>query len=56
MIKTGHLETYDVILTVRTPLHIGSGHVINKQEYVYDPRSKRSLSANAGGKAACFGI
>ena len=40
MIKTGHLETYDVILTVRTPLHIGSGHVINKQEYAYDPRSK----------------
>lgn len=40
MIKTGHLETYDVILTVRTPLHIGSGHVINKQEYAYGPRSK----------------
>ena len=40
MMKAGHLETYDVILTVRTPLHIGSGHVINKQEYAYDPRSK----------------
>lgn len=40
MMKAGHLETYDIILTVRTPLHIGSGHVINKQEYAYDPRSK----------------
>ena len=40
MIKTGHLQTYDIILTVQTPVHIGSGITVNKQEYVYDPRSK----------------
>ena len=40
MIQTGHLETYDIILSVQTPVHIGSGITVNKQEYIYDPRSK----------------
>lgn len=40
MIKEGHLEIYDVTLTVETPVFIGSGKTINKKEYAYDEAKK----------------
>lgn len=40
MIKEGHLEIYDVTLTVETPVFIGSGKTINKKEYAYDESKK----------------
>lgn len=41
MIKEGHLEIYDVTLTVETPVFIGSGKTINKKEYAYDEAKKQ---------------
>ncbi len=41
MIKEGHLEIYDVTLTVQTPVFIGSGKTINKKEYAYDEAKKQ---------------
>ena len=32
----GHLSVYDLILTTRSPLHIGSGNVSAKTDYLYD--------------------
>lgn len=43
MIREGHLETYDLTLTVRSPLFIGSGKSYPKKEYVYlQPELTRS--------------
>lgn len=40
MTRTEHLSVYDLILTTRSPLHIGSGNVIAKTEYLFDPRTE----------------
>ncbi len=36
MIKQDHLEVYDLILTTKAPLFIGSGRKYTKKEYLYD--------------------
>lgn len=38
MIQNGHLQVYELTLTTRSPLFIGSGKVCGKAEYVFDPR------------------
>ena len=39
MTQTEHLSVYDLILKVRSPLHIGSGNVCAKTDYLFDPRT-----------------
>lgn len=41
MIQLEHLQVFDLILTVRTPLFIGSGTEYLKNEYLYQPFAKR---------------
>jgi len=36
MKEQGHLKTYDIILTAKSPVFIGSGVEYNKKEYYYD--------------------
>lgn len=43
MIREAHLQVFDLELTTRSPLCVGSGRVYQKMEYVYDRRS-RSVS------------
>ena len=38
MIREGHLSVYDLTLTTRSPLHLGTSRVINKTDYIFDPR------------------
>lgn len=40
MKEAGHLASYDLILTTRAPLHIGSGAVCAKTDYLFDPRTE----------------
>lgn len=40
MIRTEHLSVYDLILTTKSPLHIGSGNVCAKTDYLFDPRKE----------------
>ena len=40
MTTTGHLSVYDLILTTRSPLHIGSGSSCAKTDYLFDPRTE----------------
>lgn len=43
MIKEGHLETYKMIITTKSPVFVGSGRSINKTEYCFIPEN---LTAN----------
>lgn len=38
--KNEFLKTYDIDILVKSPLHIGSGQMINKKEYIYDKNTK----------------
>lgn len=40
MTRTGHLTVCDLTLTTRGPLHVGSGNVCAKTDYLFDPRSE----------------
>ena len=40
MIKMDHLTVCDLILTTRSPLHIGSGNTCAKTDYLFDPRTE----------------
>lgn len=40
MKTTGHLTVCDLILTTRSPLHIGSGNTCAKTDYLFDPRTE----------------
>lgn len=40
MNQTGHLTVCDLVLTTRSPLHIGSGNVSAKTDYLFDPRTE----------------
>lgn len=40
MTEYGHLQTYDLTLTVKSPTFIGSGKVLGKMDYIFDPRSR----------------
>lgn len=40
MRKEGHLEIYELILDVKSPVFIGCGRSYTKKEYVFDPQSK----------------
>lgn len=35
-----HLQIFDIVLTVRGPLHIGDGKFCDKKEYLYNPRNR----------------
>ena len=39
MTTTGHLSVYDLILTTRAPVHVGSGNTCAKTDYLFDPRT-----------------
>ncbi len=39
MIRKEHLEIYDLTLTACSPLHIGSGNICAKTDYLFEPRS-----------------
>lgn len=41
MIRVNHLAKYQVILTTRSPVFIGSGMEVTKKEYYYDHSKKR---------------
>jgi len=43
MNQEGHLSTYDLKLTVRSPLFVGNGAVIKKTGYVLNPAASRVL-------------
>lgn len=40
MIKENHLSTYKMTLTVKTPVFIGSGSKLAKNEYIFNPKNK----------------
>lgn len=42
MIQQDHLQIFDLILNVRSPLFIGDGRMYTKAEYLYDPRNGRA--------------
>ena len=46
MTRTEHLSVYDLILTTRAPLYIGSGNVITKTEYLFNPRTEMVTMIN----------
>ena len=35
-----HLQIFDIVLTMRGPLHIGNGKFCDKKEYLYNPRNQ----------------
>lgn len=41
MTSFGHLEGYEIILTTKSPLFIGSGKEYSKKEYLYDEKTKQ---------------
>ena len=40
MIRAEHLSVYDLTLTTRAPLHVGSGSKCAKTDYLYNPRTQ----------------
>lgn len=46
MIKEGHIEKYDLILTIKSPLFIGSGNKIGKKQYIFNQRDKIATILN----------
>ncbi len=46
MTRTEHLEVYDLIITTRSPLYIGSGNVCAKTDYLFDPRAEKVTMIN----------
>lgn len=42
MKQQDHLQIFDLILAVRSPLFIGDGRMYTKAEYLYDPRNGRA--------------
>lgn len=39
MIRQDHLQVYDLVLTTRSPLFVGSGQEYTKKEYLYNPKN-----------------
>lgn len=39
MKKDGHISVFELILTARSPVHIGSGSICAKTDYLFDPRT-----------------
>lgn len=39
MIQQDHLQVYDLVLTTRSPLFVGSGQEYTKKEYLYNPKN-----------------
>lgn len=39
MIRQNHLQVYDLVLTTRSPLFVGSGQEYAKKEYLYNPNN-----------------
>lgn len=46
MIQYGHLQCYDLTLTVKTPMHIGNGKSVLPDGYLFDPRSRKVTMLN----------
>lgn len=41
-----HLQIFDMVLTVRGPLHIGNGKFCDKKEYLYNSRNLQFAESN----------
>lgn len=39
----GHLKSYDIQLTVQSPLFIGSGEKLSKKEYLFLPQENKAI-------------
>lgn len=43
MKSLGHLKSYDIQLTVQSPLFIGSGEKLSKKEYIFLPQENKAI-------------
>lgn len=48
MKSLGHLKSYDIQLTVQSPLFIGSGEKINKKEFIFLSNENKAIIIDLG--------